>query len=92
MINFLKSLCARTWSIFFESIPIKLTISVKSIRTVLFSPGFGLVHVGNNDSDAAASERVSIDQGLGDERRKAKDVLDFLRCDVLALRQLEDVL
>ena len=48
--------------------------------------------IGDDNSDTAVLEGVTIDEALGNERRKTEDALNLLRCDVLALGKLEDVL
>jgi hypothetical protein len=44
------------------------------------------------DCDAAVLERVAVNETLLDEGREHKDVLEFFWRNVLALRQLEDIL
>ena len=48
--------------------------------------------IGNHHGHAAALERVTVAQALGDHRRQTQDVLNLFWRDVLTLRQLEDVL
>lgn len=60
--------------------------------TVFRGPLGDLVCVRNDYCHTATSKRIAIHHSLGNKRGKPVDIFDFLRCDVLALRQLEDVL
>ena len=59
---------------------------------LLPDPLSGDLEVGDDDSDEVRLERVAVDVDLRHEARLHVHVLQFLRRDVLALRQLEDVL
>mmetsp|Transcript_41149 Transcript_41149/g.129241 ORF Transcript_41149/g.129241 Transcript_41149/m.129241 type:complete len:202 (-) Transcript_41149:1486-2091(-) len=59
---------------------------------MLLAPGEHRLLVWNDDSDEGGLERVAVDPRLEDEAGGGDNRLDALDGDVLALRQLEDVL
>ena len=68
-----------------------LEVAARRVPT-LRGPGQENLLVRHDDGDERRHERVPVDEALRDKLASRVDVLDLLGRDVLALRQLEDVL
>ena len=68
-----------------------LEVTARRVPT-LRGPGQENLLVRHDDGDERRHERVPVDEALRDKPASRVDVLDLLGRDVLALRQLEDVL
>lgn len=60
--------------------------------TILAGPFLHATFLGHNNRNTAVLKGISVDHALGNERAKSENVLNLFGSDVLALRELKDVL